>query len=559
MANSNGWGDGAANNAIGWGQGANNAIGWGDIHADSWAGLTDIVGITTDPDAQAFITAAAITDSTQQSAINQLVVDLKGYGIWSKMKALYPFVGGTSSTHKWNLKDPRDLDAAFRLVFSGGVTHSTNGVQFGGINGWAETYLNPNTVFTNDNSFHGSIYSRTNSAIDGADWGGLNGSARTDLWLKAADGNTYNRVHLNGITVANSNSTGFYVSTRNSSTSLKLFKNNTQLGSTYTGANGSRLDVTMPIGSYKVGTTPNYYSNRQYAFASIGDGLTDTEAANFYTAVQAFQTALGRQVGTPIPLTGTLLNDYPDAAAAYSLRKLRTAYTGSAIRVRRSSDNTEQDFGFVNNVLDTASLLTFCGAGNGFVTTWYDQSGNGVNATQSTAVNQPQIVSSGVLISVNSNNAIRFNSKFLTFSTTGSLPSNISVFAVRNLTTYPTSYNTLFNYKTYGLTHNLNGGTAYGVAHIFSNSTSQASLDYPTTTGQALDFIFNQANLERNNFVATLPNGNVYAAGSNSIGSWSGTSQLFNGEIQELVIYESNQNTNKAGIKSNINTFYTIY
>ena len=73
MANSNGWGDGAANNAIGWGQGANNAIGWGDIHADSWAGATDIVGITTppvDPDAQAFITAAAITDPTQQAAIN---------------------------------------------------------------------------------------------------------------------------------------------------------------------------------------------------------------------------------------------------------------------------------------------------------------------------------------------------------------------------------------------------------------------------------------------------------------------------------------------------------
>ncbi len=82
MANSNGWGDGAANNAIGWGQGANNAIGWGDIHADSWAGLTDISGLpTTDPDAQAFITAASITDPTQQSAINQLVVDLKGYSI----------------------------------------------------------------------------------------------------------------------------------------------------------------------------------------------------------------------------------------------------------------------------------------------------------------------------------------------------------------------------------------------------------------------------------------------------------------------------------------------
>jgi len=133
MANSNGWGDGAANNAIGWGQGANNAIGWGDIHADSWAGLTDISGLpTTDPDAQAFITAAAITDPTQQSAINQLVVDLKGYSIWTKFDALWPMVGGTATKHSYNLKNT----AQYQIGWNGGVTHSNLGVQFGGVNGW---------------------------------------------------------------------------------------------------------------------------------------------------------------------------------------------------------------------------------------------------------------------------------------------------------------------------------------------------------------------------------------------------------------------------------------
>jgi hypothetical protein len=251
---------------------------------------------SVDADAQAFITAASITDPTQQSAINTLVLDLKGYNIWTKMKALYPFVGGTASQHKWNLKDPRDLDAAFRLVFSGGVTHSSNGVQFGGVNGWAETYLNANTAFTTNDSFHGSIYSRTNSNIDGCDYGGVNASARTELWLRSSTDNLVTSAHLNRITTPNSNSTGYYVSTRSNSTTFKVFKNNSQLGSTYTGANGARLDVTMPIGAYKIGTTPLYFSNKQYAFASIGDGLTDTEAANFYTAVQAFQTTLGRQV-----------------------------------------------------------------------------------------------------------------------------------------------------------------------------------------------------------------------------------------------------------------------
>ena len=83
---------------------------------------------------------------------------------------------------------------------------------------------------------------------------------------------------------------------------------------------------------------------------------------------------------------GLLLDTYPNAAAAYSLRKLRAAYTGNAIKVRRSSDNTEQDIGFSGANLDTTALTTFCGSGNGFVTTWYDQSGNSRNVLQSTAV-----------------------------------------------------------------------------------------------------------------------------------------------------------------------------
>ena len=94
------------------------------------------------PDAAAFISAANITDPTQISAINTLVNGLQTDGIWTKMKAIYPFVGGTATTHKYNLKDPRDLDAAFRLVFNGGWTHSSNGALPNGTNGYANTNLN---------------------------------------------------------------------------------------------------------------------------------------------------------------------------------------------------------------------------------------------------------------------------------------------------------------------------------------------------------------------------------------------------------------------------------
>ena len=110
--------------------------------------------------------------------------------------------------------------------------------------------------------------------------------------------------------------------------------------------------------------------------------------------VPSFRSAGG---GTP-PAPSLLLDTYSDAVAAYSLRKLRSAYNGSAISIRRESDNDELNIGFVNNELDTASLINFCSETNGFVTAWYDQSGNGVDLTQGNILNQPQIVSNGSLL-----------------------------------------------------------------------------------------------------------------------------------------------------------------
>lgn len=83
---------------------------------------------------------------------------------------------------------------------------------------------------------------------------------------------------------------------------------------------------------------------------------------------------------------------------AWSIRKLTSAYAGAALRVRRSSDSAEQDIGFSGGWLDTAALLAFVGAGDGFVVSWYDQSGNGRNLNQATTANQPKIVASGAYL-----------------------------------------------------------------------------------------------------------------------------------------------------------------
>lgn len=107
--------------------------------------------------------------------------------------------------------------------------------------------------------------------------------------------------------------------------------------------------------------------------------------------------------GLSVPVGGVALLDGALTAtpvAAYSTRKLRTAYSGPCMKVRRSSDNTTQDIGFAGSDLDTASMLTFCGAGNGFIDTWYDQQGSN-NLVQATTAYQPKIVSSGATVTKN--------------------------------------------------------------------------------------------------------------------------------------------------------------
>jgi len=280
-----------------------NTIDWGKIHYSSWSPETNLTGTGggIDSDAQAFITAASITDSTQQSAINQLVVDLKGYSIWSKMKALYPFVGGTASTHKYNLVNPLDTDAAFRLVFNGGWTHSSNGALPNGTNGWAETFVKTGTDLAL-NSTHVSVYSRTDAAAaDRLAIGNRFGAATSELsmWLKTSSSNTTHRNNTSSFSQAsNLDSRGFYIGNRNSSTQQKIIKNttiNTFNVNSIATTNSCTINISSALQSTGSGVRA-YYDNKELAFSSIGDGLTDTEAANFYTAVQAFQTTLSRQV-----------------------------------------------------------------------------------------------------------------------------------------------------------------------------------------------------------------------------------------------------------------------
>lgn len=254
-------------------------------------------GPSYDADAQAVITAiegtGATLTATQKGACNQLIVDLKGYGLWTKIKALYGFLGGTAGAHKWNWKNPQDTNAAFRLVFSGGWTHSSTGALPNGTNAYANTYISPNTSLSL-NSTHISYYSRTNVNTTQIEIG----SQSPNAWLiiEARTSNlSYFLVNTNQITGASdTNSAAFYLANRTGSFVTNGFRNNSKIFNSTVASNALTMN-NLYIGALNnLNNVAQYYSTKECAFSSIGDGLTDTEAANFYTAVQAYNTTLGR-------------------------------------------------------------------------------------------------------------------------------------------------------------------------------------------------------------------------------------------------------------------------
>jgi hypothetical protein len=261
-----------------------------------------------------------------------------------------------------------------------------------------------------------------------------------------------------------------------------------------------------------------------------------------------------------------LLDLYPNAAAAYSLRKLRTLYTGSAIRVRRSSDNTEQDIGFsaLGN-LDTSALTSFCGSGNGFVTTWYDQSGNGINATQTTAANQPQILSAGSVILKNSKPSVNFDGSndFLSLSSNIATSTNYSFFSAA----YNESNATGDTYMSGSsgsaqFIADLSGATGIiwiiktFVAVIISGTITKDRFNLNTFfTLNSANSLYTNGSLANSNTSTPSFSNPITTIGRNN----AGINEYYLNGISEMILYSSNQASNRTGIETNINSYYAIY
>jgi hypothetical protein len=241
----------------------------------------------------AFATATGITDTTILNALNTFDTGLISNGLATKMKALYPFVGGTSATHKFNFMDARDVDAAFRLAFNGGWVHSSTGALPNGTNGYADTYFKPsNSTYTN---FGWGFYLTTNSVGVYNEFG-FWAPGQVVYGYPNLDGSFYIKYGGNDLDGSGGNTIGFH-SYNQSSNQMKRFKNGI-LTHTFPNvpSNLSLANVSYFIAARNNSGTGGQFSNRSRTFQYISDGLTDSEATTLYTLVQAMQTALSRQV-----------------------------------------------------------------------------------------------------------------------------------------------------------------------------------------------------------------------------------------------------------------------
>jgi hypothetical protein len=270
-----------------------------------------------------------------------------------------------------------------------------------------------------------------------------------------------------------------------------------------------------------------------------------------------------------------VLDIYPSAYAAYSIRKLRKNYTGSCLRVRRSTDNAETDIGFVGDDFDSSSLLTFCGAGNGFVTTWYDQSGNSRNSTQTTAINQPQIVSSGSLLQRNNKLSLQFdgsNDCLIANSTSGITIGPTTYYSVSSRNNTSVVNRAIF--ATGILSGDSGYGTFYDTSDLIKSQVRYNISNISTSSGysnvlQKINLMLSTTNTT---FLNTWYNAGATDLVTHSYANSTTTRNLcigaridsiapgfhLNGSVSEVIVWQLDYTSTKSGIESNVKSYFNI-
>ena len=244
----------------------------------------------------AWIAATGETDLTILGALNTLESDLTTYGLTAKIKALWPFCGGTASKHKFNFMDARDLDAAFRLVFSGGLTHDSNGIKGNATNAYYDTKFNPSVHLTSSTGGSAFLYCNNSVADNGADLAANQSGVNTRFQVMASYAGSFyaSMLATNLYSASNTATVGFFGATREPSNTTSFYAvkdtNSYSYSDSFANPNSNVAGLCVCTDS----TSFAYFTGRRHSFSCMGEGLTTTQAQNLRTAVIAFNTTLGR-------------------------------------------------------------------------------------------------------------------------------------------------------------------------------------------------------------------------------------------------------------------------
>ena len=270
------------------------------ISGASTGGFKAIISSGIDADAQAFFdrvsnAGGGILSALEQNAIITLVTSLKSAGLWNAMKAIYPMVGASAAACAQNLKS-----ALFTGTFAGSWVYSNTGILTNGSNTFMNTGFNTATNMAKT-SAHLSVYVRASIVNSGYDLGNSSDGGATSnatyLIPKYSNNAAYFGIADNSYATTNAsvNALGFWCGATNNSSTQILYKNGISNISGTAGA-GSLANNNIYLGANNGNGTAHLFTTREYTFVSIGDGLGSINVFDFYTAIQAFQTTLNRQV-----------------------------------------------------------------------------------------------------------------------------------------------------------------------------------------------------------------------------------------------------------------------
>ena len=316
------------------------------------------------------------------------------------------------------------------------------------------------------------------------------------------------------------------------------------------------------------GTNYNYWPS--YPHLTFYANAQMQEFIAYHSDQSSNQSAIEADMQTyyDVDTTDNLLEDYPGAAAAYSVRKISRYSTTLCMRVREDSGNTETDIGFDSNGdLDTAAIAAHCGTANGYVVTWYDQSGSGNDVTQSNTSQQPKIYNGTAVITKNGQAAVYFS---------GNHPTQTGL--VASGTPLSTSNRSRSAFSVVSLESDVSATvTGYAMFSVYVSVARMRTWSFrssgnrsATSSGSVpLGAQHLRTDIADTTNITIYKDGSSFASAADDNSDWSlGYLQVGNGtglgggnadhHISEVIVYESDESSNRTAIESNIDTYYEV-